>query len=99
MMGLAGSGVVGELDLPAPLAVVLGVPPALEDAGLAAGQDDEPPQVVGGGPGVLQQDGVVLADQVAHRAGLTPFQAAALGEQLAVLVTDGDLEGGWGGMD
>src|SRR5512133_3737920 len=99
MMGLAGSGVVVELDLPAPLAVVVGMPPGLEDAGLPAGQDDQAPQVVGGGPAVLQQDGVVLADQVAHRAGLAAFQPLAVGEQRAVLVADGDLEGGWGGMD
>src|SRR5512133_1055302 len=99
MLGLAGSGVVVELDLPAPLAVVVGVPPGLEDAGLPAGQDDQPPQVIGGGPAILQQDRVALADQVAHRARLTPLQPTTLGEQPAVLVADGDLEGGWGGMD
>src|SRR5215207_6928169 len=99
MMSLAGSGVVVELDLPAPFAVVVGMPPGLEDAGLPAWQDDQPPQVLQGGPAVLQHDGVVLADQIAHRAGLAPFQPLAVGDQLAILVADGDLGSGWGGMD
>src|SRR5215211_9548806 len=63
-LGCLSSEVVGQLDLPAPLAVVPGMPPALEDAGLSARQDHQPPQVGLGGPAVLQPDAVTLADQI-----------------------------------
>src|SRR5215217_5148298 len=90
--------VVVELDLPAPLALVLGVPPGREDPGLPARQDYQPSQVLLAGPAVLQPDAVALTDQDAHRTGLAALQAAAFGDDLAGLVADGHVKLGWGGM-
>ena len=56
------------------------------------------PDVVGG-PAVLEQDRVVLADEVAHRARLATLQAGALGDDVAVLVAHDDVELRWGGVE
>jgi hypothetical protein len=50
---VSGSGVVGQLDRPAPRSMVVGVPPCGEDADLAAREDHRQPQIVLSGPDVL----------------------------------------------
>src|SRR5438309_11974949 len=72
-----GLGVVEELHRPAPLAVIVGVPPRLQYAGLAAGQDHQPAEVCVRRPAVLERDLVTAADEERHRPLLVTFESFA----------------------
>ena len=80
-------------------AVVGGVPPGGQDAGLATGQDHQPAQVVLVRPVVLQPDRAVVADEQAHGPGLSPPQSAPFRHDGALLVADRHVQPPWSGMD
>src|SRR5438105_12134191 len=82
---------VVELDLPAPLFSIVGIPPALENAGLPARQDDHPSQIALGGPAVLEGDDGAAAYQEAHRPRLMPLQLFAARDRLTRLIADRHL--------
>src|SRR5207245_4673689 len=74
------SGAVVEFHAPAPLALVLGVPPRLEDPRLTPGEDHQAPPVGLGGPAVLQRDLRSLAHEKRHRALLVALELHAAGD-------------------
>jgi hypothetical protein len=86
-----GSNVVVELHTPAPLTLVIGVPPCLENARLAAGKDDEPSDICHRRPSILQGDLSMRAYQEGHGTLLVPLQVFADGENLAVFGPDGHV--------
>lgn len=58
--------VVVELDAPAPLAAVRGVPPVPQDSNLATRKHHREPDIGRPGPAVLAADGPTLADEQRH---------------------------------
>src|SRR5579864_445662 len=80
-----------ELDLPAPLFPVLGVPPALQDAGFAAGKNDHAPDVRVGRPSIFERDSIALPDEKAHRAGLMALDVPARHHRAGV-ISNGHLQ-------
>src|SRR2546422_11362811 len=67
-----------NLALPAPLLAIVGVPPALENAGLPSGEDHDATDVLFGGPAVFQRDGGTATNEEAHRAGLMTLEPIPL---------------------
>src|SRR6202011_6341739 len=65
---------VVKLHLPAPLFAVVGVPPGFEDAGLAAGEEHQPADVVVRRPSILERDHRASPHQEAHRSRLLALQ-------------------------
>src|SRR5438874_897971 len=90
--------VVVELHLPAPLALVLGVPPLLENAGFPAGEDDQPSQVGVSRPAVLERDLALLAHKERHGAFVVALQLLAPSHDPALVGADGDLQRRWCGV-
>src|SRR2546426_8880695 len=88
-----------KLDLPAPLLAIVGVPPALEDAGLPSGKDHDSTDVLFGGPAVFQRDGASATNEVAHRAGLMTLEPIPRGYDIARAVEDLHLQFLGGGID
>ena len=85
------SNVVVELHTPAPLTLVIGVPPCLESARLTAGKNDEPSEICLRRPSILQGDLSILAYEERHGTLLVPLQVFADGENLAVFGPDGHV--------
>src|SRR5205823_145542 len=90
---------VVELHLPAPFLAVVGVPPGLQDSGLAPGQEHHPPKVLLRRPPVLQHDARPMPDQEAHRPRLMALQTITPGDHLAGRIGHDDLESLRRGMD
>lgn len=67
-VAVVSSAVVVELDAPAPLAAVVGVPPGLEDADLAAREEDGCADVGRRGPVILASDAPGFPCETRHGA-------------------------------
>jgi len=81
-----------ELDLPAPFDLIVGMPPALQDAGLAAWQENDPANICLGRPTIFECDRAAVPDQVAHWPRLSTSEACTLRHDSPCHVSDRDVE-------
>ncbi len=90
---------VVQLDLPAPLRVVGGVPPLDERPDLATRQEHQPADVLRRRPDILALDAITMPCQAGDGRIVRLFQVFALGQNTAIAATHGDGQGGWRGVN
>jgi hypothetical protein len=92
MGGGSSLAVIVELHLPTPLGAVSGVPPALEDADLTAGEDHRTSEILLRWSQVLPSDSAAVAAEPSHRPIGRAGELVSAGHDLARVVADLDVQ-------